>query len=237
MRYSCATSSDGSISLEFELDNHTTYNIINAIAQKLVGPTQGVGVFGLREFDCRGIDGGYVILMSSYRTTIKIHIATGDELTILAEAMRKTSGWRPEDSRRVSNEILAYLEKNNEENIANDISIFIKLEVSTVEKMAFFDIDTIDKFIREFWKNKGTDFGRLYFASSVKRKLETIEYLVENKFSEEILSAQDKLVQSLPKQIVDDYKDKDVSKLARRQIDQYLASKEISLPERIRQRL
>lgn len=152
-----------------------------------------------------------------------------------SDALKTTSSWDQEKSNLVPPEVSEYPE-NNVEDIAKDITNYIKQDLGTEGRLAVFDIDTIDNYFKLFWKSKGIDWTKLFLLShAIEKEIEKIEGLVADTISDETIRAQDGLVSSLSKEIAAFCRENRLDRASKKTIEEFLRAKELSLPERIKQ--
>jgi len=233
-----ATSSDNQLSIKIELASYTIHGLIDEIEQVLVGPPQKTFAAGVRGLELIQQKDNFILTISAYDTTFKLLFKNKRDLGKLSQTLKSASSWTPEKSRLVSREVWTYIDSKTNDEIASEICNLIKQELSSSEQLAVFDVDAVDNYIHEFWKRKGTDWIRVYTSSTeVSARMEEIENKVANTISDETIRAQNNLVDKLARELAGLAIEKKLERVSKKGIEDFLRSKDLTLPDRIRQRI
>lgn len=234
--YSCrfmVASGDHQVATEFVLQNPTIWGLIDEIEQTLVGPRQRIHIHGVSMLQLSEDSNVWRLAITFQEPTITLTFQSKRELRKFSDALKSTSQWNPEKSDLISPEVSKYLQSRAED-IAKDITDYIKVDLNNDEKLALYDIDTIDSYFKSFWKDKGTEWIKVnILAQDIGKKIEETERIVLDNISEATIRAQDGLVDALSKDIVSFCRENKLDRVSKKTVDEFCGRNRYPFPNEL----
>jgi hypothetical protein len=207
--------------------------IIDEIEQEIVGPKQKLYPKGIR-MKLEEDRGGYLLNIELESVLALLPFQNMNDLVYFQNELKRISSWTRDNSSLVPQKLLDYLNQNTDNGISDEIVTFVKNEYPK-EKLAFASEYEFPTMITGFWTKKGFASGEFHrYPEVVRKRIDSADALAKQEMIKVVFLCKLELFESLISDGVKYAEEIERSSLRLKDVDAFLAKKELRLNTRLK---
>lgn len=189
-------SKDLQIVYALKLSKSQIFAMIDEIEQEIVGPKQELHPKEIMTKLEQDRD-SYLLNVELESVSLLLPFHDMNDVVYFQSELKSISSWTRDNSSLVPQELLEYLNPNDDNNISDEIMTFVKNEYPK-ERLAFTGNEAFPSITTEFWSKKGLERSDFYrYPDVVRKRIDSAEALAKQELAKVVFLYKLELFESL----------------------------------------